>query len=113
MLFRSLMRAADWSLRYGGDFYLVHRPERLGELIACAARHHLEAKRLCLVRHKADAEVSLILLQLRKGAKPGLIWEKLTLRDADGAPTEDYRKIYHCQEDSNGRHSVSGSHAHR
>ena len=30
----ALMKAAGWVLKYGGDFYLVHRPERLGELIA-------------------------------------------------------------------------------
>lgn len=108
-----LMHSAAWALRYGGDFFLVHRPERLGELIASAARERLEAKRLCLVRHKADAPVSMILLQLRKGAKPGLLWEELILRDADGKPTEDYCKIYHCQEDAYGRHAVSGSNPHR
>ena len=68
-----LMRAADWSLRYGGDFYLVHRPERLGELIACAARHHLEAKRLCLVRHKADADDLREQLRCRVPAKRHLL----------------------------------------
>jgi len=108
-----LMGAAAWALRFGGDFFLVHRPERLGELISCAARQQLEAKRLCLVRHRTDREVSLILLQLRKGAKPGLIWEELALHNADGTPTADYCKIYHCQEDSYGRHAVSGTHPHR
>ena len=37
-----LFAAADHALRYGGDFYLVHKPERLAQLCACAARHHLE-----------------------------------------------------------------------
>jgi len=90
-----LFRAAAWVLKYGGDFFLVHKPERLAELIATASRHHLEAKRLCLVRHKADAPVNLILLQFRKGGKPGLSWEELILHNCDGAPTDAYRKIYH------------------
>ena len=29
-----LFNSAAWALRYGGDFYLVHRPERLAELFA-------------------------------------------------------------------------------
>ena len=90
-----LMEAASWSLKYGGDFFLVHRPERLGEIIATGARHKLEAKRLCLLRHRETGPVSLILVQLRKGAKPGLIWEEAALHHADGTPTEHYKAIYH------------------
>lgn len=91
----ALMKAAGWALKYGGDFYLVHRPERLGELIAAGAAVGLEAKRLGLVRHRPGDPVSLILLGLRKGGKPGLIWEEWILRDSDGSPTPLYREIYH------------------
>ena len=90
-----LFRAAAWALKFGGDFFLVHKPERLAELISKAAAHKLEAKRLCLVRHRADAAVNLILLQLRKGAKPGLLWEEIVLHNADGSPTPIYQEIYH------------------
>lgn len=90
-----LMQAASWALKYGGDFFLVHRPERLGEIIAEAARHKMEAKRLCLLHHREDGPVSLILLQLRKGAKPGLLWEEWALHRPDGSPTTYYNAIYH------------------
>jgi len=90
-----LFTAAAWAVRYGGDFYLVHKPERLAEICACAANAGLEPKRLRLVRHDPNSEVSLILLQCRKGGKPGLLWEELCLHNADGTPTETYKKIYH------------------
>ncbi len=90
-----LMKAASWALKYGGDFFLVHKPERLGEMIALGSRYKLEAKRLCLVRHKENAPVNLILLQFRKGAKPGLLWEEIVLHNADGTPTHQYLEIYH------------------
>lgn len=93
-----LMAAAAWAVKYGGDFFLVHRPERLGELIVQGAQQGLEAKRLCLVRHCPGDEVSLILLQLRKGGKPGLRWEELVLYDSSGAPTKAHREIYHMEE---------------
>lgn len=89
-----LFTAAAWALRYGGDFYLVHKPERLAEICACAANAGLAPKRLRLVRHDPNADVSLILLQCRKGGKPGLIWEELCLHNTDGTPTETYKKIY-------------------
>ena len=90
-----LLKSAAWALKYGGDLYLVHRPERLGEIIAQAAPFRLEAKRLGLLRHAEGQRPSLILLQLRKGGKPGLSWEEITLYDKSGIPTEEYRAIYH------------------
>ena len=52
----ALMAIAARALKFGGDFFLVHKPEKLAQLIACAAAHKLEAKRLCLLRHKAGCE---------------------------------------------------------
>lgn len=89
-----LFGAAAKALKFGGDFYLVHKPEALGELFGCACGASLEPKRLCLVRHRADGPVSLVLVQCRKGAKPGLKWEEISLFDQVGAPTEVYKRIY-------------------
>ena len=90
-----LLKSAAWALKYGGDLFLVHRPERLGELLRRAGPYQLEAKRLCLVRHRPGTTPNLILLQLRKGGKPGLSWEEWNLTDETGNPTAVYREVYH------------------
>ena len=92
---KELFAAASRALRWGGDFFLVHKPERLAELAFEASSHGLEPKRLRLVRHRPDSPVSLILLSCRRGGKPGLHWEELCLFNTDGTPTADYRRIYH------------------
>ena len=92
---RQLFEAAAWAVKYGGDFFLVQRPERLSELFACANAVGMEPKRLCLLRHSPAHPVSLVLVQCRKGAKPGLIWEELYLYETDGSVSPDYRKLYH------------------
>ena len=91
----ALFAAAAKALCFGGDFFLVHKPEKLAQLCYEATAHGLEPKRLRLVRHRPDAPVSLILLSCRKGGKPGLQMEELTLFHSDGTPTEDYKRIYH------------------
>ena len=90
-----LFTTAGKALQWGGDFYLVHKPERLAEICAIASAHGLEAKRLCLLRHRSNGPVSLIMVQCRKGAKPGLIWQEECLNDPAGNMTEYYRKLYH------------------
>ena len=92
---KDLFAAAARALQWGGDFFLVHKPERLAELAFEASSAGLEPKRLRLVRHRPDSPISLILLSCRRGGKPGLQIEELTLFGSDGTPTDDYRRIYH------------------
>ena len=90
-----LMEAAGWHLKFGGDFFLVHKPERLGEILSLGGKNRLEAKRLLLLRHRENGPISLILLQLRKGAKPGLKIEETALFHEDGSPTPYHKAVYH------------------
>lgn len=94
---RELLQSAAWALKYGGDLFLVHRPERLGEIVAQAGSLSLEAKELCLVRHRPGGPIILLLLRLRKGGKPGLIFRELTLTDENGQPSKEYKSIYHIE----------------
>ena len=94
-----LFRTAAKALRYGGDFFLVHKPEKLAQLIGCGAAQNLEAKNLSLIRHKEGGPITLILLQFRKGGKPGLQIHEHCLFDSHGNPTAYYKEVYHIQGD--------------
>ena len=83
----------------GGDFFLVHKPERLAQLIVCGAAVSLEVKNLTFIRHKEGGPIALILLQFKKGGKPGLQLHEHCLFDSHGDPTDYYREVYHIQGD--------------
>ena len=89
------MKAAAHGLKFGGDLFFVHKPDRLAQLFTLASNLGLEPKRLRLLRHQFNGPVSLILVQCRKGAKPGLVWEDAYLHETDGTPSEYYKTIYH------------------
>ena len=90
-----LFAAAGRALKFGGDFFLVHKPEKLAQLITCAAPHRLEAKRLRLVRHREGGPAALILLHFKKGAKPGLVWDEQCLFTFNGEKTPYFKEVYH------------------
>lgn len=91
-----LCRAASWSLRFGGSFFLVHKPERLADVFVSLRENGLEPKRLQLVRHRPSSKPSLVLIEARLGAKPGLTFERdLLLYTETGEKTPDYLRIYH------------------
>ena len=88
--------AAAFLCRTGGSFALVHKPERLSEALCCMSRHGLEPKRLRLVCHRAELAPSLVLIEGRRGGKPGMkIEPMLVLRKADGSETDEVKRIYH------------------
>lgn len=88
--------AAAFLCRTGGSFYMVHKPERLSEVMCCMSRVGLEPKRLRLVVPRPDSAPNLILIEGRRGGKPGLKIEPvLTLTDADGSESAEIKRIYH------------------
>jgi len=94
-------RAAGQLLRWGGSFCLVHRPERLADLLTALRAAGTEAKRLRPVCRAAETAPSLLLAEGRRGGRPGLVWEPpLILQNPDGTPTAEADRIYFRQEDS-------------
>ena len=90
-----VLSAAAWLLPTGGRLAMVYRPERLTDLLCAARCHGLEPKRLRLVHHDARSAHSIVLLDCRRGGRPGLTVEPpLLLRHSDGQETEDVKNAY-------------------
>lgn len=80
----------------GGSFSVVYKPERLSELFCAMTAHGLEPKRLRLVCYRQDSAPSLVLVEGRRGGKPGLdILPPLILTGPDGGDSQEVLRIYH------------------
>ena len=88
-------RAAGRLVRWGGRFCLVHKPERLADLLVSLRENGLEAKRLRFACRRAEDAPSLLLLEARRGGKPGLTVERpFVLETPDGHPTPELDRAY-------------------
>lgn len=67
-----LCAAANRLLKTGGRFALVHRPERLTDLLCALRLHRLEPKRLQFVSASPRQTPSAVLLEAVKNGGPGL-----------------------------------------
>lgn len=82
-------------LKDKGTLYMVHRPERLAEIIYKLKQNKLEPKVIKLVHSNINSEPKLILIKAVKNAKEFLKIEKpLFIYDEDGNYTEEILKIY-------------------
>ena len=60
----------------GGNFFMVHRPFRLAEIMVLLCRYKLEPKRMRLVYPYADKEPNMVLVEAKRGGKPRMTVEK-------------------------------------
>lgn len=94
-----LCAAAAWLLRPGGRFSLIHRIERMTDVLCALRGSGLEPKRMRCIRHRAGAKRSLFLMEAVRCGKAGLTLEEdLILYREDGGETEECRRAYHREE---------------
>lgn len=86
---------ASYLLKDKGSIYMVHRPERLVDILVTLRKYKLEPKILKLVYPNHGKEPNLILIKATKNAKPFLKLEKpLYVYNEDGNYTEEILNIY-------------------
>lgn len=90
-----VFRAAQYLLCYGGRLAMVHRADRLCDLIACGRAHRMEAKRLRFVYSHEGEEASRLLCEWKYGGRADVkIGPPLIVHEKDGRYTEEILRIY-------------------
>lgn len=93
--FDDVARETAKLLKEGGNFYLVHRPFRLVELVTTLTKYNLEPKRIRFVHPYVDKEPNMVLIAAKKGAKSRVTIEKpLIIYDGPGQYTKEIYDIY-------------------
>ena len=82
-------------LKDKGSIFMVHRPERLAEIMYLLKKYNLEPKTLRLVQPSIEKNPNLVLIKAVKNAKPFLKIEKtLIVYNQNGNYTSEILKIY-------------------
>lgn len=73
---KGVIDAAASILKFGGHFFMVHRADRLCDIISTMREKNIEPKRVAFVHPSPEREPKLILVEGIYGAKPSLKIEK-------------------------------------
>ena len=91
----SIAMTAGKLLKFGGKLFMVHRADRIADIMFELKKCKLEPKKLQIVYPKVQKEPNLVLIEAKKGAKSGIkILEPLILMTQEGTETEQLKKIY-------------------
>ena len=95
-----IAKISSYLLKCNSSIYMIHRPDRLIDIIQALKKYKLEPKNIRFVYPKIRKEANLVLIKATKGGKSFLkIKEPLIVYNDDGTYTEEILKIYNKNEE--------------
>ena len=90
-----IIRISSLYLKNGGLLAIVHRSDRLIELISLFKKYNIEPKKIQLIYPKIGEESNIVLIEGKKGANPGLkIMPSIIAHNNDGTYSEEVLKYF-------------------
>ncbi len=87
--------SASKLLKFGGEFCMVHKANRLTDALFLMRKYNIEPKRLIFIQPKASKDVDAFVVEGKRNGKPHLlIPSPLIVYNEDGSYTEEARRIY-------------------
>lgn len=95
-----IAKISSYLLKSNSSIYMVHRPDRLIDIIEALRKYKLEPKNIKFVYPKINKEPNLVLIKATKCGKPFLKVEKpLIVYNEDGSYSDEILKIYNKDEE--------------
>lgn len=90
-----VVKISSFLLKPTSSLYMIHRPDRLCDIISVLRKYHLEPKQMRLVQPYANKAPNLLLIKAVKNANPFLdVMNNLIVYKDNGEYTEEILKIY-------------------
>ena len=92
-----ICRSAQSILKSNGRLAMVHRPDRLLDILDSLQRHNLAPKRLQFVYPKKEKEANMLLIEaIKDGSTSGFkVLPPLIVHNDDGSYTPELEEIYY------------------
>ena len=93
-----IIKESSKILKSGGNFYMVHRPERLVDIMFFMRKYKIEPKRIRFVYPNADSIPNMVLIEGVRSGGAFLNFEKpLYVYEKDGKYTDEILEIYNMK----------------
>lgn len=91
----NVIEASRILLKDNGRIYIVHRPERLADIITLMRKYKIEPKRIQMVHPKLGKAPNIVLVEGQRDGGAFLKWDApLYVYNEDGSISDEINKIY-------------------
>lgn len=100
----TICSSASQILKPGGSLYMIHRPDRLADIVYHLRNSRLEPKIIRFVQPRIGAAPNLLLIKAVRGGNAELRFENpLIVYNEDGSFTDELKQIYSSKGDNDER----------
>ena len=93
--FEDIISVSDYLLKPLGKIYLVHRPNRLVDILSTMRQYRIEPKYIRFVQPRWDKKPNLVLIEGVKGGRADLKFhDPLIVYDENGNYLDEIYEIY-------------------
>lgn len=89
-----IIKSASKILKFGGQFYMIHKTTRMAEVITYCSQNQLIPKTLTLIYPKITKKADTFVLTCKKCGKHSLAVEKLVVYEENGEMTQEAKAMY-------------------
>lgn len=89
-----VIKEAARILKTNGEFFMVHKPERLVDIFCTMRKYKIEPKRIRFVHPSADKPANIVLIEGTRDGKEFLKFEKSLYVYENGEYTDEIYEIY-------------------
>lgn len=90
-----VIKACRILLKDNGKMYMVHRPERLADILCTMRKYKIEPKTIKMIHPNTKKPPNIVLIEGQRDGGAFLKWEEpLYVYNDDGGYTEEIEKIY-------------------
>ena len=90
-----LLKISSYLLKENGNFYMVHRTERLIEIIDELKKYNLTPKTIQFIYPNYNQESKLFMIKASKGGKSGLkVIDGIYIHNEDGSYRDEIKRIF-------------------
>lgn len=91
-----IVKGASRLLKFGGRFYMVHRPHRLADIMCLLRENKLEPKKIRFVHPYVNKEPNMVLVEATRSGKPMVqVLPPLIIYKENGEYNQETLKIYY------------------
>ncbi|EJO5346138.1 tRNA1(Val) (adenine(37)-N6)-methyltransferase [Clostridium botulinum] len=90
-----VVKAGKILLKDRGRFYMIHRPDRIVDIMNVMRKYHIEPKLIRTIHPSVDKSPSMVLIEGQKNGGKFLKWDNpLYIYDENNNYTDEVKKIY-------------------
>lgn len=89
-----IVTKASEVLKYGGKLWMIHKCERMAEVLTSMSNHNLEPKKVTLIYPKANKIPDTFVVEGKKSSASGMKIDSIVVYDQEGNMTEQAKRLY-------------------